>query len=179
MGCTGSKNKEKKPDSKNAVNTAAPGGTQPPQQGKGETAPQANSADPVPPVDSGAAQQAILSPGNKSVEAPAGRANPQDAANAKADVSSTAAPGKGPRGTNSDAGGSNAGGAEVDEDGNPVVLPKGDWVKTEGTPYYYSATENLYYHPPSCQFYDPTNEMWYDPEKDEWYHDDASDEEAA
>lgn len=176
MGCTGSKNKEKKPESKNAVNTAAPGGTQPPQQ------PNANTADPVPAANSAAAQQAIVSPSNKSVEAPAGRANPPDAANAKADNASTAAPGKVPRSSNSDAGGSHAGGAagpDVDEDGNPVVLPKGDWVKTEGTPYYYSATENLYYHPPSCQFYDPTNEMWYDPEKDEWYHDDASDEEAA
>lgn len=176
MGCTGSKSKEKKPESKNAVDTGAPAGAQPPQQSKGETAPAGNTTDPVPPVDSTAAQQAILTPSNKSVEAPAGRANPQDA---KADVASTAAPGKGPRSSNSDAGGSAAGNADVDEDGNPVVLPKGDWVKTEGTPYYYSATENLYYHPPSCQFYDPTNEMWYDPEKDEWYHDDASDEEAA
>lgn len=50
-----------------------------------------------------------------------------------------------------------------------IVLPKGDWVKADGTPYYYSATENLYFHPPSGQFYDPSNEMWYDPDKDEWY----------
>ncbi|KAH9578459.1 hypothetical protein LSM04_009378 [Trypanosoma melophagium] len=66
---------------------------------------------------------------------------------------------------------------ELDEDGNPVVLPKGDWVRTEGTPFYYSEKENLYFHPPSCQFYDPTNEMWYDPEKDEWYRDDDGEEE--
>lgn len=61
---------------------------------------------------------------------------------------------------------------EFDTEGNPLVLPEGLWVRTEGTPFYYSEKENLYYHPPSCQFYDPTNEMWYDPEKDEWYNDD-------
>ncbi|KAG8340281.1 hypothetical protein ERJ75_001441900 [Trypanosoma vivax] len=60
---------------------------------------------------------------------------------------------------------------EVDEKGNVVVLPKGEWIRTAGTPFYYSEAENLYFHPPSCQFYDPTNEMWYDPEKDEWYQD--------
>jgi glucan-binding YG repeat protein len=164
MGCTGSKNKEKKPENAKAADTSATGATAQQQQNNAVSA-----------------QQAAHTPSNKSVETPAGRANPQDGANAKTDVSSTAAPGKVPRSGNSDAGGSTgaARNAEVDEDGNPVVLPKGDWVKTEGTPYYYSATENLYYHPPSCQFYDPTNEMWYDPEKDEWYHDDASDEEAA
>ncbi|KAL7698569.1 hypothetical protein NQL31_006099 [Lotmaria passim] len=176
MGSSCSKSKEKKPKSNNAVDTSAPGGTQPTQQQNGDAAAQPNSGNPVPAVDSAAGQQAILTPSNKSVETPAGRANPQDVANGKTDVSSTAAPGKAPRSANSDAGGAHA---DVDEEGNPVVLPKGDWVKTEGTPYYYSATENLYYHPPSCQFYDPTNEMWYDPEKDEWYHDDASDEEAA
>ena len=52
-----------------------------------------------------------------------------------------------------------------------VNLPKGDWVKAEGTPYYYSASEKLYFHPPSHQFYDPANDMWYDPDKDEWYAD--------
>lgn len=56
---------------------------------------------------------------------------------------------------------------QFDEDG--IRLPEGDWVKADGTPYYYSQTENLYFHPPSGQFYDPSNEMWYDPEKDEWY----------
>lgn len=56
-----------------------------------------------------------------------------------------------------------------------VVLPKGNWIKAKGTPYYYCQTENLYYHPPSCQFYDPTNEMWYDSEKNEWYHDNEDD----
>jgi hypothetical protein len=50
-------------------------------------------------------------------------------------------------------------------------LPKGDWVKAEGTPYYYSSSEKLYFHPPSHQFYDPANDMWYDPDKDEWYAD--------
>lgn len=67
------------------------------------------------------------------------------------------------------------GGKVVDVNGNPIALPKGDWVRTEGTPYYYSALENLYYHPPSYQFYDPTNEMWYDPDKDEWYKDTEAD----
>ncbi|RHW68894.1 hypothetical protein DPX39_100123000 [Trypanosoma brucei equiperdum] len=61
---------------------------------------------------------------------------------------------------------------ELDDEGNALVLPKGEWVRTEGTPFYYSDAENLYFHPPSCQFYDPTNEMWYDPEQDEWYRDD-------
>jgi len=51
-------------------------------------------------------------------------------------------------------------------------LPKGDWIKAIGTPYYYSASENLYFHPSSCQFYDPSNGMWYDPDSDEWYHED-------
>nr|CCC94208.1 conserved hypothetical protein [Trypanosoma congolense IL3000] len=59
----------------------------------------------------------------------------------------------------------------VDDGDMPLVLPKGEWVLTEGTPFYYSDAENLYFHPPSCQFYDPTNEMWYDPEHDEWYRD--------
>jgi hypothetical protein len=54
-----------------------------------------------------------------------------------------------------------------DEEG--LRLPEGDWVKADGTPYYYSQTENLYFHAASGQFYDPSNEMWYDPEKDEWY----------
>ena len=54
-----------------------------------------------------------------------------------------------------------------------VLLPKGEWVKVEGTPYYFSAQENLYYHPPSSQFYDPSNVMWYDPDKDEWYNDET------
>lgn len=54
-----------------------------------------------------------------------------------------------------------------DEEG--IRLPEGDWVKADGTPYYYSQTENLYFHAASGQFYDPSNEMWYDPEKDEWY----------
>ncbi|KPI87961.1 hypothetical protein ABL78_2952 [Leptomonas seymouri] len=168
MGCTGSKNKEQKPESKNAADAAASGGSQQLQPKSGDAAALPKRGDAAPAANNVASQQANLTPSNKSVEAPAGRANPQD-------VSSTAAPGKVPR-TNSDAAVTNP---DVDEDGNPVVLPKGDWVKTEGTPYYYSATENLYYHPPSCQFYDPTNEMWYDPEKDEWYHDDASDAEAA
>lgn len=57
----------------------------------------------------------------------------------------------------------------------PLVLPKGDWVKADGTPYYYSQAENLYFHPPSGQFYDPSNEMWYDPEKDEWYSEETDD----
>ncbi|PWV11365.1 hypothetical protein C3747_60g62 [Trypanosoma cruzi] len=63
---------------------------------------------------------------------------------------------------------------ELDDEGNPLLLPNGDWVRTEGTPFYYSVEENLYFHPPSCQFYDPTNGMWYDPEKDEWYYDDEN-----
>ncbi|RNF26053.1 uncharacterized protein Tco025E_01682 [Trypanosoma conorhini] len=63
---------------------------------------------------------------------------------------------------------------ELDDEGNPLLLPNGDWVRTEGTPFYYSEKENLYFHPPSCQFYDPTNEMWYDPEKDEWYYDEEN-----
>eukprot|EP00796_Vickermania_ingenoplastis_P004469 gene4469-3264_t len=57
-----------------------------------------------------------------------------------------------------------------------VILPKGEWVRAKDTPYYYSQTENLYYHPPSCQFYDPTNEMWYDSEKNEWYRDSDEDD---
>ncbi|RNF11918.1 hypothetical protein TraAM80_00613 [Trypanosoma rangeli] len=63
---------------------------------------------------------------------------------------------------------------EVDDEGNPLILPNGNWVRTDGTPFYYSEQENLYFHPPSCQFYDPTNEMWYDPEKDEWYYDEEN-----
>lgn len=62
-------------------------------------------------------------------------------------------------------------GTDRGEDEN-VVLPKGEWIRAKGTPYYYSQTENLYFHPSSCQFYDPTNEMWYDSEKNEWYRDD-------
>lgn len=64
---------------------------------------------------------------------------------------------------------------ELDAEGNPLLLPGGEWVKTQGTPFYYCEKENLYYHPPSFQFYDPTNEMWYDPEKNEWYNDDKND----
>lgn len=67
----------------------------------------------------------------------------------------------------------------IDENGQEVRLPKGNWFKAQGTQYYYSAIENLYYHPPSKQFYDPTNEMWYDPSTREWYRDDATEDDSA
>lgn len=161
MGCSGSKEKKPKEAAKqeNANGAAS----------KNEAGSAAGNSKQKTP------QAVQPSPSNKSVEVPAGRAvNPNDVNISNTDVGSTAAPANVARRANSD-----ASAADVDENGNPVVLPKGDWIKTEGTPYYYSALENLYYHPPSCQFYDPTNEMWYDPEKDEWYHDDGSDEEAA
>lgn len=66
----------------------------------------------------------------------------------------------------------------MDENTQGVRLPKGNWFKAEGTQYYYSAIENLYYHPPSKQFYDPTNEMWYDPSTREWYRDDATEDDS-
>lgn len=73
----------------------------------------------------------------------------------------------------------NAAAATAPQEDGDVALPKGNWVKAVGTPYYYSEDENLYYHPDSCQFYDPTNEMWYDPEKDEWYKDEEGEEDDA
>jgi hypothetical protein len=55
-------------------------------------------------------------------------------------------------------------------DGNGAALPKtNDWTRAAGTPYFFSARENLYFHPPTHQFYDPTNDIWYDPNDEEWY----------
>lgn len=53
-----------------------------------------------------------------------------------------------------------------------VVLPAGKWVKAEGSPFYWSDEEKLFYHPDSTQFFDPETNKWYDPENDEWYDED-------
>ncbi|GET91846.1 hypothetical protein, conserved [Leishmania tarentolae] len=178
MGCKASKSKEVKPRgtpgaSAGATTASGPIGAGANGSGTQKSTTGSTATGPGQPNRNGTSLSADKSPRNHSMETPAGRAAGANN-NKNGSVDSTEAPDKGPRQN-----GSNLGNGDVDENGNPVVLPKGVWVKTEGTPYYYSVEENLYFHPPSCQFYDPTNEMWYDPEKDEWYHDDASDAGAA
>lgn len=67
---------------------------------------------------------------------------------------------------------SNMGGAGESE--APVVLPAGKWIRAEGSPFYWSDEEKLFFHPDSGQFFDPETNKWYDPETDEWYDDDNS-----
>ncbi|CAG9580677.1 conserved hypothetical protein [Leishmania major strain Friedlin] len=177
MGCSASKSKEVKPSggpgassatASNAIGACANGTY------AQKPATEAAAADTAQPSQNGTTLSANKSPSNHSVEAPTGRAADASRDNKNTNGDSTEAPDKGPRQN-----GAGLSSGDLDENGNAVLLPKGVWVKTEGTPYYYCAEENLYFHPPSCQFYDPTNEMWYDPEKDEWYRDDGSDAEAA
>ncbi|AYU82083.1 protein of unknown function - conserved [Leishmania donovani] len=177
MGCSASKSKEVRRSGKpgaSAATASSPIGASAngarAQKPTAETAP----APPAQPNQNGTTLPANKSPSSHSVEAPSGRAADANHDNKSTNVDSTEAPDKGPRQN-----GAGLGNGDVDENGNAVLLPKGVWVKTEGTPYYYCLEENLYFHPPSCQFYDPTNEMWYDPDKDEWYRDDGSDAEAA
>ncbi|CAD2217748.1 hypothetical protein AGDE_14677 [Angomonas deanei] len=69
-----------------------------------------------PPVEQAPAAEKKEEP-RKEVEAPAGRAQEDHM-----DTASTAAPKRPARS------------GDVDEDGNPVVLPKGEWIKTERYP---------------------------------------------
>ncbi|KAG5469376.1 hypothetical protein LSCM1_02593 [Leishmania martiniquensis] len=173
MGCSASKSKgvraTRPPQSEATMangNAGGPNGL-PPRPPSDVSAPQDEQNKKAP------MQQSAQSPSNRSVGQMAGQAASQRDGNAATtDAASGTVSGKDQQRSSSD-----TSGGDVDGEGMSVVLPKGIWMKTEGTPYYYSATENLYYHPPSCQFYDPTNEMWYDPEKEEWYHDDATDSE--
>ncbi|KAG5493526.1 hypothetical protein JIQ42_01896 [Leishmania sp. Namibia] len=172
MGCRASKNKGVRavgPPQPTANAGTRPSGPQP--RGDSNAPP---SREPEQNRGNLSLPKNIKSPSNRSMETPAGQAaSPNDANAIATDAASTTATAKVQRSISDISDGDGG-------DGNvTVVLPKGVWIKTEGTPYYYSVSENLYYHPPSCQFYDPTNEMWYDPEKDEWYHDDASDSNAA
>ncbi|KAG5469722.1 hypothetical protein CUR178_01861 [Leishmania enriettii] len=178
MGCSGSKNKGVRavvPPEPTADAVDRTVGTPP-------SAPQPRAASNAPPTrepeqirENSSLPKNIKSPSNRSMETPTRQAaSPSGADAIGTDAGSTTATAKVQRNNTSDISDGDGGDGSV-----TVVLPKGVWVKTEGTPYYYSASENLYYHPPSCQFYDPTNEMWYDPEKDEWYHDDNSDSDAA
>ncbi|KAG5495063.1 hypothetical protein JKF63_02116 [Porcisia hertigi] len=174
MGCSASKNTEAKAGyqakpTANGTSNGAGAAVNGPRSDNTTAAP--SRATGVPTKDTTQGKTNVTS-SDLSKEAPSGAARP-DADNSR-HVDAAGAPGKGPLHTNTDANKANS--RDNDSD---VVLPAGNWVKTEGTPYYYCAKENLYYHPPSCQFYDPTNSMWYDPEKSEWYCDDASDEEAA
>lgn len=111
-------------------------------------------------------------PDPKAVEHAAVPQSRGAAAGGGASSASPAAYGRGPAGAAAGGKRGGAGAAGGNNENDEVVLPKGDWEKAEGTPYYYSATENLYFHPPSSQFYDPSNGMWYDPDLDEWYQED-------
>ncbi|KEG10280.1 hypothetical protein DQ04_03941060 [Trypanosoma grayi] len=151
MGCKSSKTKETKPAS-TAANAKSNAANTSPQLQQQQPADKKNDvATPAGRVNNGE-----ITEGASRAGPPRKAAGPGGAAAADARTGTSAPTPQ----------------QELDEDGNPVVLPKGDWVRTEGTPYYYSEKENLYFHPPSSQFYDPTNEMWYDPEKEEWYRDD-------
>ncbi|CBZ29904.1 conserved hypothetical protein [Leishmania mexicana MHOM/GT/2001/U1103] len=177
MGCSTSKNKEVRPNERTRASAAtADSPTDARANGTRTHNPTVEAAPPAPaePKQNGAASHVSKSPSNHSVAAPVGRAADASHDTKSTKVDLTEVPDKAPRQN-----GAGAGEGDVDENGNAVLLPKGVWAKTEGTPYYYCAEENLYFHPPSCQFYDPTNEMWYDPDKDEWYRDEGSDVEAA
>ncbi|CAJ1035061.1 hypothetical protein Q4I30_007003 [Leishmania utingensis] len=124
----------------------------------------------VPSDENDASNHESKSASNRSVEIPASREKDcNDNMTNSMDKSLKGGPDKAPTRN-----GSEITNGHTDDKDTPVVLPNGVWTLTVGTPYYYSADENLYYHPPSCQFYDPTNGMWYDPVSDEWYRDEGS-----
>ncbi|CAJ1046052.1 hypothetical protein Q4I32_006997, partial [Leishmania shawi] len=110
----------------------------------------------VPSDENDASNHESKSASNRSVEIPASREKDcNDNMTNSMDKSLRGGPDKAPTRN-----GSEITNGHADEKDTPVVLPNGVWTLTVGTPYYYSAEENLYYHPPSCQFYDPTNGMW-------------------
>ncbi|CCW63109.1 unnamed protein product [Phytomonas sp. EM1] len=155
MGCKSSK---QAPKSKNHEGNAA--------AERREETPVAGASNPSEVRPSNAAEMGVAPAETTGFSAPEGRASaayfPPNESPTGAGIS---APSREPTRPISAA-------TEVDEDGKVIALPKGTWIRAEGTPYYYSAMENLFYHPPSRQFYDPNNEMWYDSDTNEWYRDD-------